>query len=324
MAHYNQIEAFTNFLSCFVKPEAFDSETSTAGELSRLDLAANLLPMHEMYLGKVNRKFVDKNKGKSWVRRFLARLQEGFLKCGKYMQEKLPLNNKLIKSLACLDPQLQGSIACRRLMKRLSGFMSHVVPPAADIEKEIKDYQVDPHFPDGDEVGIVEYWGCDHARSAYPGFHKIALACLSIFHGPRIESSFSEMGDIVTKKRNRLQIKKYGSLQTVRYFMKSKNQTAVEMFGRKNIHFDPIDKRICSAINTAHAKYKKRLALAKQERLAKLQLLGISKRSSSKLSREAIKKIARREHMLHQERMTKRRASKDTDGQPAAKKARVE
>lgn len=322
LAHYNQMEVFTNFLSCFIKPEAIDKENNTAGKLTKLDLASNLLPIHEIYLGKVSRKFVNEHKEKSWVRQFLFRLQEGFLKCGQYMQEKLPLSNKLIKSLACLDPELKGTSACRTLMKKLAAFMRHVVPSTADVEKEIKDYQLDPRFPDSD-VPIVEYWGCEHVRSHYPGFYKISLACLSIFHGPKIESSFSEMAGILTKKRSRFQISKYNSLQTVRYFLRAKQQTATEIFGRKDVHYDPIDKRICNAIHTAHAKYRRRLAAAKQERLDKLKLLGIPTKQTSKLSRDQIKKIAKREHLLHQERMRKRKASTDGSSQPAKKPRQI-
>ena len=39
-------------------------------------------------------------------------------------------------------------------------------------------------------------------KDKYPLLSKMSLALLTIFHGPRLESSFSVMGDVMDKKTN--------------------------------------------------------------------------------------------------------------------------
>ena len=52
----------------------------------------------------------------------------------------------------------------------------------------------------GDDVDIV-YW-YNNLSKKYPAVHKMAMSVLSIFHGPKVESSFSAMGDVIDKKAN--------------------------------------------------------------------------------------------------------------------------
>ena len=40
----------------------------------------------------------------------------------------------------------------------------------------------------------------------YPVLSKLSLAALTVFHGPRVESSFSVMGDVIVKKSGRMNV----------------------------------------------------------------------------------------------------------------------
>ena len=45
----------------------------------------------------------------------------------------------------------------------------------------------------------------------------LSLATLTDFHGPRVESSFSVMGDVMDKKSGRMNVSAYSAIQTVKY-----------------------------------------------------------------------------------------------------------
>ena len=50
----------------------------------------------------------------------------------------------------------------------------------------------------------------------------MSLALLTIFHGPRVESSFSVMGDIMDKKSGRMNVSTYSAIETVKYSLNAK------------------------------------------------------------------------------------------------------
>ena len=50
----------------------------------------------------------------------------------------------------------------------------------------------------------------------------MSSALLTIFHGPRVESSFSVMGEVMDKKSGRMNISTYTAIQTVKYSLNAK------------------------------------------------------------------------------------------------------
>ena len=46
---------------------------------------------------------------------------------------------------------------------------------------------------------------------------KVSLALLSIFHGPRVESSSGMMGNILDKPSGRMNVDTYSAIQTTKY-----------------------------------------------------------------------------------------------------------
>ena len=50
----------------------------------------------------------------------------------------------------------------------------------------------------------------------------MSSALLTIFHGPRVESSFSVMGEVMDKKSGRMNMSTYSAIQTVKYSLNAK------------------------------------------------------------------------------------------------------
>ena len=76
------------------------------------------------------------------------------------------------------------------------------------------------------EVSCLEWWISLEFR--YPNCFKMATAVLSIFHGPRVEGSFSGMTDIIDSKSGWLDIESYDAMQTVKYALMA-NQVSVSI-----------------------------------------------------------------------------------------------
>ena len=50
---------------------------------------------------------------------FLNQLLEAYIACGKYLQEKLPISNIVLKALSSLDPIVHGHSAAQKEMEKL-------------------------------------------------------------------------------------------------------------------------------------------------------------------------------------------------------------
>ena len=50
----------------------------------------------------------------------------------------------------------------------------------------------------------------------------MSSALLTIFHGPRVESSFSVIGEVMDKKSGRMNMSTYTAIQTVKYSSNAK------------------------------------------------------------------------------------------------------
>lgn len=84
----------------------------------------------------------------------------------------------------------------------------------------------------------------------YPGQCQAVKAALSIFHCPLVESSFNLLGDIIDPRCTSMNIDTFSSIQTVKYTLVSRNQSAIEMF-RRDYKFGEVAKKLCSNISSA-------------------------------------------------------------------------
>ena len=134
----------------------------------------------------------------------------------------------------------------------------------SEYEKECGSIIIDLSLPACDDeknrAGI--YWY--QLRGRYPTICKVSLALLSIFHGPRVESSFSMMGNILDKQSGRMNVDTYSAIQTVKYKVldnpASKNVVkSISSFKRGDILHMPIVSNLCYNMGNAQGRYKARL-----------------------------------------------------------------
>ena len=106
-SHDNQVRVIQEFLACFIKPEIL-SQCNSISKLKKLDgedrqhhLANSLL-----FIGKKggNVRSKSKNKNKHDLSPFLRTALQTYVKCGKYMLKKLPLENQLLQCFSSIDP----------------------------------------------------------------------------------------------------------------------------------------------------------------------------------------------------------------------------
>lgn len=186
------------------------------------------------------------------LKQFLEKLRTAYTTTATYLQKKLPLVSPTLMALSALDPALKGHSQAVIQLKKLSGLLSHLLP-TSDIHQEIIRYNVDTSFPkfnNGDCV--VEWWGhVFERRDKYPALITLVKCGLSIFHGPRVESSFSLMNEIIDRRSGNMKIATFNSIQTVRYALQAREKTAVELFRREDVQHGEVDRTLCRNILTA-------------------------------------------------------------------------
>ena len=91
-------------------------------------------------------------------------------------------------------------------------------------KKECRKIMVHPTFPpalvEKKFVRADTWWF--KLKDKYPLLSKMSLVLLTIFYGPRVESSFSVMDDIMDKKSGRMNVSTYSAIETVKYSLNAK------------------------------------------------------------------------------------------------------
>ena len=327
--HDNQLQVFCNFLGCFVKPEYFMDKKPA--ELVGLDVAKPgiQLKKRQYYMGQAATKMVEKRDDKV-VANFLGQLQAAYEKCAAYMQKTLPLNSQTLKGLSSLDPAARGHSVTQRYLEVLGQKFAHLLPSDNKVSLEIIQYNTDRSLPEYDEskTDVVEWWSHIIHGEKYPCLSKIATAAFSIFHGPQVESSFSNMSDILDKKAGKMNVQTFSSMQTVKYSLRSHKKSAVELYTRSDVKYSAVDKRMCKNIRGAAKRDKDQRKENQELKLQRLKEYGVAnkpKTSAAKVVRDkqAEAKMAREAHALKQRNIARKRAL-ETLVNKRAKKAKVD
>ena len=135
------------------------------------------------------------------------------------MLKKLPLENQLLQCLSSIDPIAILS-RFQKTLQQLLKFYEQVdsifkdVADCYEYERECRAIMIDVDLPQHEDVRVDNWW--TKLIEHYPNLSKVALAMLSIFHGPRVESSFSMMGNILDRKSGRISLQTYSAIQTVK------------------------------------------------------------------------------------------------------------
>ena len=130
------------------------------------------------------KSYVDRNS-------FLMKVSRAYRFCARHLLARLPLTNKLIVLLSSLDPEVPCHSVISKSLKTSSSYFSHYLTPQEQeqILLEIKDYCITENIYHHSER--VDVWW--NRQVKFPTLQKLARACLSIFHEPQVEGSFSKM-----------------------------------------------------------------------------------------------------------------------------------
>ncbi|CAJ1076412.1 hypothetical protein ROHU_023414 [Xyrichtys novacula] len=267
--HDRQLELFLAYLACFVKAEHITKLSPRA--LRELVLEDHmLLPSKDVYVGQEADMFRSQNPKHALLVPFLASIRKAYITTAVYLQKKLPLDSPTLIAFSALDPLLRGHSQATIQLKRLSAMLSHLLPEDKDLPRERIQFSVDltlPKYKEGD--GIVEWWGHVFDQPGkYPALSALAKCGLCIFHGPRVESSFSLMNEVIDQRSGNMNAETFNAIQTVKYTLRSRGQTAMKMFQRSGVKFGEEDRIMCRNINNAAVAYKqKRKAKATERQL---------------------------------------------------------
>ena len=144
--------------------------------------------------------------------------------------------------------------------------LQHLLPADQDIQRELVRFNVDLEVNIKEGESIVEWWG-HHVfdkPDKYPSLSAMVKCCLSIFHGPRVESFFSLMNDVIDQRN--MNVPTFNAIQTVKYTLQSRGKTAVELFRREDVKFGEVDRTLCKNINSAAATYKHQQQMNQKEK----------------------------------------------------------
>lgn len=151
--------------------------------------------------------------------------------------------------------------------------------------REITSYSIDSRLPEvSGDTNIVEWWTQVEHTKRYPVLCKIAMGVLSIFHGPRVESTFNVMGDVIGIKSGRMNVETYSSIQSVKNVLKARKTTALKMFKRKDMKFSPVDRHICLKLRSAAGRYKQKQNSLRVQKLRRLHHYARIEKVESKTS----------------------------------------
>ena len=236
-----------------IRPELLE------GDLTKVDLEDKLsrLPESEFTL-EVAASSILARQSKEVQKCLLKKTLNGFIACGKYLQTKMPLKNDVLKIRSCLDPVVRRTAAARRHLLQIPRLTNLVPSEAVDsFQRDVNRYTTDDSPSSAKADAPVDVWWAGVSEERYPVLTKAARGLLSCFHGPLVESAFSEMGDILTKKTN-MDLETYSAMQTVKTTLQTRKLTAVKYFAKADPVKEPVSKTLTKNTKRAWIENEKR------------------------------------------------------------------
>ncbi len=305
-----QIELVSGFLTLFIKPEVI----ANAKNIQNVQLdECNHLPTKNIFL--VN--YINANMKGENAKTMIDTLKGAYVACSTYLLSKMPINNKLLKSISALDPRCQGHSITLKYLLQLPSLVTNVIEKEESVkyDLEVRKYvsSTNPN-PVNYNDDIVEWWN-KIDKGEYPCLTRMAFGLLSCFHGPEVESSFSLMQQVMNKRTGSLHVESLSAIQTVKYKFKSHNKSALQYFSR-DLH-DPVDPQLCQNMRTAYKRYQEQKGVVKENEEEKLRDLGITKKPTVSISSKTKAKLqsyarAQSNIQSHQDNQKKAASSSST------------
>ena len=155
---------------------------------------------------------------------------------------------------------LRGNSETSELLETLSNKLSRFIPPSIDTDKEIREYlsadlSILGFDHKKDATSVCKFWADENIKQKFPGLHSVAMAALSVFHGPAVESSFSVMSNIMDKHKGQMDIEAYDAYMRVKYYLINQKKLTTELYNPRLVQ-KQIDLPLCASIWQASARYK--------------------------------------------------------------------
>ncbi|PVD34797.1 hypothetical protein C0Q70_06074 [Pomacea canaliculata] len=184
--HDKQTELLKDFLACFVKPEAL----SAASDVTSIDLTdPDNIHMESMFTISSAANTLMKKQPKEVKKSIRLKMREAFVKCGTYLQEKMPVNNKVLKICSVLDPIMRNTTQARQLLGQIPSRTNLVQNDQDTVDRfhrEVNKYTYDVSPSSASEDAPVDVWWGGVSQDRFPLLCAAAKALLSCFHGPII------------------------------------------------------------------------------------------------------------------------------------------
>ena len=278
---YGELEVlFQDFLGCFVKPEYLVGLDGF--KLAEMDLTSKdkFLNLSQLFVGKSNETRMDcLGQSDARVKEFKKNVSNAYLNCAIYLQKKLPLKNQVLLAASAIIPDNRGSHILQNNLKVLTNSLPLCLSDddSNKLSSEIRQYTVDLSLSGYNKKNRIDVWWAT-LFGKYPLLFKVVAGILTIFHGPKVESSFKLMGDIIGTKSSRLNTKTVSSIQSVKYYVKSKKKTPMELFQIK----DNCNKDLTINFKLASQRRRNENKMALEKKEAKKMKLDTLKRLTNK------------------------------------------
>ena len=153
----------------------------------------------------------------------------------------------------------------------------------------------------------------------YPILTKLSLAALTIFHGPRVEGSFSVTGDIMDKKSGRMNVETYSAIQTVKYSLTAKASKSSKMQKNNSIFYSedrlksPVAKKLVKDIRSTKKLYEEDLERKSAKHLEQRKSAKQGPQNNIQITKKNVLKTSARVEQALKERLVEERALKMTN-----------
>lgn len=218
-----QWDLLNNFLSCFLRPEVLEIIGRSSKKIKDLKIedSNNLLPFSFFFVGDVAKKLIKiaPRSQLDVIKEFQSCTVKAYVGCAKWLIAKMPFANPFLKAVSTLNPIYRKHSASLKLMKELPHYVPNVIK-ATEINSydlEVHHFQNDSFRQIGDKEPIDMWWKEIEMSKKYPLLSRLAFSLLTCFHGPKVESSFSLMNNIITSGSNRLKVSTFNAIQSVKY-----------------------------------------------------------------------------------------------------------
>ena len=204
-----QHKLLDNFFGLFVDPNALAMEkkklqlhkiqhkTSVVQQRSYLkcldlDKKENLLSSSEVFIGVeaenlLKAKLQKRNIVSDDIRKSLMKkTKKAYVLCAKSLQAKMPLENPVLRVCSALDPTKRCTKETSQLLLYLPKIKFFPGLESNQFQTEVRSYNISQTLELDPMLPIDQWW--KKLQECYPLLCQGALAMLSCFHGPLVES----------------------------------------------------------------------------------------------------------------------------------------